>query len=207
MDGEIRRREIVKRLRETEKPISATRFAKAFDVSRQIIVGDVALLRATGVEIVATARGYMLEQPLEGIERKIACQHTPEQTREELSVIVAKGGEVVDVSIAHPLYGELIGSLRIQSEKDIDKFMDKYQKEHATLLSVLTGGVHLHTIRCADEETFQEIKEALRKKVFCLKDNEKREDVDVCSSPFFFLRKLPKKIEEFVNFLLFFNFC
>lgn len=90
MDGEIRRREIVKRLRETEKPISATRFAKAFDVSRQIIVGDVALLRATGVEIVATARGYMLEQPLEGIERKIACQHTPEQTREELSVIVAK---------------------------------------------------------------------------------------------------------------------
>ncbi|MCD4925003.1 helix-turn-helix domain-containing protein, partial [Enterococcus faecalis] len=55
MDGEIRRREIVKRLRETEKPISATRFAKAFDVSRQIIVGDVALLRATGVEIVATA--------------------------------------------------------------------------------------------------------------------------------------------------------
>ena len=193
MDGEIRRREIVKRLRETEKPISATRFAKAFDVSRQIIVGDVALLRATGVEIVATARGYMLEQPLEGIERKIACQHTPEQTREELSVIVAKGGEVVDVSIAHPLYGELIGSLRIQSEKDIDKFMDKYQKEHATLLSVLTGGVHLHTIRCADEETFQEIKEALRKKVFCLKDNEKREDVDVCSSPFFFLRKLPKR--------------
>ena len=164
MDGEIRRREIVKRLRETEKPISATRFAKAFDVSRQIIVGDVALLRATGVEIVATARGYMLEQPLEGIERKSACQHTPEQTREELSVIVAKGGEVVDVSIAHPLYGELIGSLRIQSEKDIDKFMDKYQKEHATLLSVLTGGVHLHTIRCADEETFQEIKEALRKK-------------------------------------------
>ena len=113
MDGEIRRREIVKRLRETEKPISATRFAKAFDVSRQIIVGDVALLRATGVEIVATARGYMLEQPLEGIERKIACQHTPEQTREELSVIVAKGGEVVDVSIAHPLYGELIGSLAL----------------------------------------------------------------------------------------------
>lgn len=52
--------------------------------------------------------------------------------------------------------------------------MDKYQKEHATLLSVLTGGVHLHTIRCADEETFQEIKEALRKKVFCLKDNEKK---------------------------------
>ena len=49
MDGDIRRREIVKRLRETEKPISATRFAKAFDVSRQIIVGDVALLRATGV--------------------------------------------------------------------------------------------------------------------------------------------------------------
>ena len=47
----------------------------------------------------------MLEQPLEGIERKIACQHTPEQTREELSVIVAKGGEVVDVSIASALWG------------------------------------------------------------------------------------------------------
>ncbi len=82
---------------------------------------------------------------------------------------------------------ELIGSLRIQSEKDIDKFMDKYQKEHATAtISFNRGGVHLHTIRWRGaEETFQENQKALPKKVFCLKDNEK-EDIDVCSKPFLF---------------------
>ena len=51
--------EIVKRLRETEKPISATRFAKAFDVSRQIIVGDVSITGDRGRNCRNSSRVYV----------------------------------------------------------------------------------------------------------------------------------------------------
>ena len=166
MDGIKRRELILQTLTTAEKPVCASRFAKDFNVSRQIIVGDVALLRAAGQEIIATARGYLLEttQDKKGIWRKIACQHAPEKTAEELSIIVACGGEIVDVVVEHPIYGELTGGLHIRTEKEIRSFMKMYENSNASLLSELTEGVHLHTIHCADEEMLVRIKEALSEK-------------------------------------------
>ena len=43
-------------LSRADAPMSATTIAGLFSVSRQIIVGDIALLRAGGVQILATAR-------------------------------------------------------------------------------------------------------------------------------------------------------
>ena len=60
MNGEVRRKEIVKRLAQADAPISATVLAAEFGVSRQIIVQDIALLRAKGTEIVSLSRGYRL---------------------------------------------------------------------------------------------------------------------------------------------------
>lgn len=166
MEGVKRREVILRELETAAKPISASQFAKEFKVSRQIVVGDVALLRAQGVEIVATARGYLLEidQDRQGIVFKIVCQHTVEQTEEELTTIVSLGGEIIDVIVEHPIYGELTGGLHIQTTKDIDKFIKAYKKNSASLLSSLTAGIHLHTIRCEDEESAQQIKEALEQK-------------------------------------------
>ena len=45
------------------EPLSASSFARRFTVSRQTIVGDIALLRAQGEPIIATPRGYTLSQP------------------------------------------------------------------------------------------------------------------------------------------------
>ena len=106
MDGDKRKAEILRALQQTEKPISATSFAKEFGVSRQIVVGDVALLRASGENIIATARGYLLERESEKLISKIAVQHTPQQTAEELRTIVEHGGEVIDVVVEHPLRSE-----------------------------------------------------------------------------------------------------
>lgn len=166
MDGVNRRELILSKLELAEKPISASRFAEKFKVSRQIIVGDVALLRASGYEIVATARGYVMEKEREkqGILRKIACQHIPEQTEEELMTILSFGGEVIDVIVEHPIYGELTGGLHVSTEKEAKDFLKNYEKSQASLLSELTAGVHLHTIRCEDEATFKQIKEALAQK-------------------------------------------
>lgn len=166
MDGVKRREAILLELKSAEKPISASRFAKEFKVSRQIIVGDVALLRAAGCEIIATARGYLLEkaEAKQGIIRKIACQHLPEQTEEELLTIVSLGGEILDVVVEHPIYGELIGGLHIHSEKEVKEFIETYQESSATLLSELTEGIHLHTIRCDNERILKRIKQVLLEK-------------------------------------------
>ncbi|MFD1901682.1 transcription repressor NadR [Enterococcus termitis] len=163
MDGTKRRESILLTLRTTNKPVSASWFAKEFTVSRQIIVGDVALLRAAGHEIIATARGYLLEtnQEKQGILRKIACQHAPEKTEEELAIIVSMGGEIIDVIVEHPIYGELTGGLHICREKDVRTFIKMYEKSNASLLSELTSGIHLHTLRCENEEQLVQIKAAL----------------------------------------------
>ena len=51
-----RREDIVRRLTISAEPISASSLAAAYGVSRQIIVGDIALLRASGEKISSTPR-------------------------------------------------------------------------------------------------------------------------------------------------------
>ncbi|WP_207871679.1 hypothetical protein DOK78_000072 [Enterococcus sp. DIV2402] len=164
MEGTKRRQLILEQLAQSTQPISASRFAKEFGVSRQIIVGDIALLRAAGEEIIATARGYKREKINHAKESKIAVQHNEEQTQEELETIVALGGEVLDVIVEHELYGELVGQLQISSQQDVEIFMKNYKKTNASLLSKLTSGIHLHTIRYKNEEMFEDIKKALAEK-------------------------------------------
>ncbi|MHC5228886.1 3H domain-containing protein [Enterococcus sp. LJL99] len=172
MDGNERRQEILHCLEKTEKPISASYFAKLFGVSRQIVVGDVALLRASGHGIVATARGYLYqEEAVQGMVTQIACQHTLAQTEEELLLIISLGGEVLDVIVEHPLYGELKGNLRLKTKKDVTNFIENYKKNNASLLSMLTEGIHLHTIRCQNEEKLLAIKKALAEKGLLYKNS------------------------------------
>ncbi|WP_265456308.1 transcription repressor NadR [Enterococcus sp. HY326] len=161
-DGQRRKEMIIAALKEAEKPISAQKFAKELGVSRQIIVGDVALLRASGQQIMATARGYLLAGDESGTTAKIAVQHGPDQTEEELNIIVANGGEILDVIVEHPLYGELQGNLQIKTFADVRRFIADYQKAEATLLSELTEGIHLHTIRFQTEADLVKIKQALQ---------------------------------------------
>lgn len=56
MRAEERRQAIRELLQRAKQPVSATALAAQFSVSRQIIVGDIALLRAAGADISATPR-------------------------------------------------------------------------------------------------------------------------------------------------------
>lgn len=167
MDAEARRKKIIAILSEERMPISASQIAEKLGVSRQVIVGDVALLRAVGKDILATPRGYVLEN-LEGrdgrITKTIACCHKLEEIREELYTILDLGGEILDVTVEHSVYGEISAPLHIFSRYDADLFISKISSSGARPLCDLTEGVHLHKILCKSDEDFERIKNALIKK-------------------------------------------
>lgn len=167
MNSASRREQVLKIIQKSDRPCSASALAKQFQVSRQIIVGDIALLRASGIDIIATPRGYVLESlRSDGMIRTIAVAHQEQDLAEELYAIVDQGGTIMDVIVEHPLYGQLSGKLHISSRYDVEQFIYHVQNEHVKPLSNLTNGLHLHTIRCKDEETFQRILNALRTKGF-----------------------------------------
>jgi len=164
MDANLRREQILNIISHEEPPISASLLSKKLNVSRQVIVGDVALLRAQGHEIIATARGYTMISSLRGENHylgKAACQHASENIKSELYTIVDLGAIVVNVIIEHELYGEITGNLNLKSRKDVDAFINEVKVSKVKLLSELTQGVHLHTIACRDKAHFEEVTQAL----------------------------------------------
>ena len=165
MTGEERRSAIETLLSGSDKPISAAELARRFSVSRQVIVGDVALMRASGFDVAATPRGYMLHKEDGGsVIRQVACVHSGEQTREELYIMVDNGCTAEDVIVEHPIYGQLAGQLQVSSRYDVDRFCEKLVKLNAPPLLMLTGGLHLHTLRCPDEAAYERVVSALRER-------------------------------------------
>jgi uncharacterized protein len=165
-----RRRRIVAWMRSHGAPIRGGELARHFRVSRQCVVQDVAILRAGGEDIVATPRGYRLPKGVGRRHRAIlASRHAPERTEEELQILVDHGVKILDVMVEHPLYGELRGSLMIESRADVQDFLGQVSSSHASLLSSLTGGVHLHTIEASRPEMISRAKARLRARGFLLK--------------------------------------
>lgn len=145
--------------------VSAASLAEKLGVSRQIIVGDIALLRAAGCEIEATARGYVDRSSAK--EKKVnrcrvVCQHQDTETEKELQILVDNGCRVIDVMVEHPVYGQLTGLLNIASRYDIKCFLQKVSQSEAHSLCELTDGIHLHTIEYPDEETLKRTLAELR---------------------------------------------
>lgn len=165
MPGEERRAYIVNKLKKHTHPITGTTLADETGVSRQVIVTDMALLKTADEPIIATNRGYLYmdKQSNESLFKKvIVCHHTPEQTEEELQIIVDCGVTVVDVIVEHPFYGELTGSLMLQSRYDVEQFIEAIFKKEASFLAELTDGIHLHTLEADDEQKITEACERLR---------------------------------------------
>ncbi|MGT2771627.1 transcription repressor NadR [Streptococcus marimammalium] len=167
MKASQRRDQIVTILKESTSPISATKLAKELGVSRQVIVGDIALLRASNIDIMATHRGYLMVNNLPKLKaqyiKKIACQHSEEELVKELEIIVSGGGQILDVEIEHPLYGILTATLNIVTKDDIEYFTQQVKENQGTLLSHLTNGIHNHTISCPSKEMCDKILEQLKK--------------------------------------------
>lgn len=166
MDAAQRREEIQRTLQESSAPVSAGSFARRLGVSRQVIVGDVALLRAANVPISATPRGYVMQGDSErrGLIRTIACCHDKEGIAQEMYAVVDNGCGVLDVIVEHAVYGQISGQLQAFSRYDVDCFVKKLARSESLPLCNLTGGVHLHTIICPDEDAYRRVLESLKEK-------------------------------------------
>lgn len=167
--GEERRRGIVGMLRRAGSPVVGSDLAKRLDVSRQVIVQDIALLRARGRKILATPRGYLMLDDGPRVNASVACRHTTYgEMEDELATIVGLGGTVMDVVVEHPLYGEIRGLLMLRTQDDVLGFLARLKESGAEPLSRLTKGVHLHTVGASDEATLQKVTDALRQKGYLL---------------------------------------
>lgn len=150
-DHARRQQRLVAMLSEIPTPIRGDDLAKALGVTRQVIVHDIALLRASGTSVVATPRGYYLESgPSLHARGILAVRHDVAQTADELYTLVDHGIIIVNVLIEHPLYGELSGALRIRSRLDVDQFLADVNAAKAHLLLDLTDGYHMHTVEYLD---------------------------------------------------------
>jgi len=163
MNARERRQKILKLL-DNNIPNKGIDLANRLGVTRQVIVQDVAVLRAAGYNILATPQGYLLPVREECCRRTFACQHNLTGLERELQIIVDLGGKVIDVTVEHPLYGEIKGYLMIGSRYEVQKFVAEMQKSGARPLYTLTGnGVHLHTVEAESEDILDEIAKSLAK--------------------------------------------
>lgn len=168
--GDERREYILKRLQESRDPITGSELASITNVSRQVIVGDITLLKARNEPIIATSQGYLYmpaSNPV-GAERIIACSHPPGRTEEELTLLVDHGVTVKDVKIEHPVYGDLTASIMVSNRQEVKQFMEKIRSTKAAYLSELTDGIHLHTLSALTERALDDAEEALKKANFLI---------------------------------------
>ncbi|MBU3134372.1 transcription repressor NadR [Clostridium gasigenes] len=163
-----RRESIVKLLRKNNKAIKGIDLANRFGVTRQIIVKDIAILRAKGSNIIATPEGYIYNIDINRVKSIIAVNHSIDNMIEELQVVVKYGGIIENVIVEHPLYGEIIGNMMIKNLNDLNKFEESFKNIDAKPLSELTNGIHLHTISADTEEDIEDIKKELEEKGFAL---------------------------------------
>ena len=164
-EGGKRREGILSLLEDTNMPLSGTELARHFNVSRQVIVQDIALIRASGYDIISTNRGYIIQEPLVR-ERVFKVNHTDEQLEEELYSIIDLGGTVVNVMVNHRVYGHMEAELRINSRRKVEAFMEDIRSGKSSPLKNITSNYHYHKVAADSEETLDLIEEALRQKHF-----------------------------------------
>lgn len=170
MNSIERREDIFKLLLKSEIPLKGIDIAKKYSVTRQVIVKDIAILRAKGHNIIATPDGYIVNKNQNKVKAIIAVNHREDQMIEEMSIVIKYGGIIEDVIVEHPLYGEIRGMLMIKNYNELNKFVKKYSEQEAKLLSVLTNGIHIHTIAAENNSDLEAIISELREHDFIVSD-------------------------------------
>ena len=158
MLGEDRRNKLLILLQTSDHPITGSDLAKMTNVSRQVIVNDMNLLKARNEPIVATSQGYVYiprDNQNHVYEKKIVCLHSAEQAEDEMLTIVDCGVTLKSVIIEHPVYGEITASMMLSNRYDVQNFVERVKETKASYLSLLTNGTHLHVITAPSEENIE----------------------------------------------------
>ncbi len=163
MTGSERRKKITELLGSSREALSGRSLASKLNVSRQVIVQDIALLRAEGQNVVSTNTGYMLIKSKNAV-RVFKAVHKEEEVGDELKLIVDLGGIVRDVFVSHRVYGTVRAELNIGSRMDIEKFLSDIMSGKSSLLMNITSGYHYHTVEANSEELLDIIQDKLKER-------------------------------------------
>ena len=171
MTGEQRRTKLLQLLKDSDLPMTGTALAKAFQVSRQVIVQDIALMRAENHSILPTNKGYLFRP--EGVsdtlpKRVFYVKHTTEQVEEEFLLVTELGGKILDVAVEHEIYGQIRVDLLIETTQDARDFAEKLSNCRDNPLKVLTDDCHYHTVAAPSEKLLDLIEQELREKGYLL---------------------------------------
>lgn len=165
MTGSERRDAIIRTIQKKQAPVPGKTLAAEYDVSRQVIVQDIALIRAAGYDIISTNRGYILNMPVKQ-ERIFKVHHTDAQLEEELNGIVDLGGCIENVMVNHRVYGHIEAGLHIRSRRMVSEFLEDIQNGKSSPLKNITSDYHYHTISADSEKTLDMIGQMLGEKGF-----------------------------------------
>lgn len=170
MEGEERRKKLMEILESQSYPVSGANLSKLLGVSRQVIVQDIALLRAVNKNILATTRGYILfHQEKEKFYRGFYVCHKDEDIKDELYTIIDNGGKVLDIIVEHEVYGQISANLILEGRFDVDEFCRKLETScHSKPLNIISGGAHIHTVEASSEVILDNIERALREKGYLI---------------------------------------
>ena len=174
LNGEERRSEIIRVLENSSKPVAGTELAKQFEVSRQVIVQDIALLRAVNKNILATNKGYVLfrEKELAGkIKRTVCVCHEDDDILSEFECVLDYGAQILDCTVEHDIYGQISVDLVIQTMEDAKKFIAQLDRSESKSLNFLTGGVHYHTIEAGSVRILDAVERALDEMGYLVKNS------------------------------------
>lgn len=160
-----RRDGIIKILNDSTEPVSAKKLAEKFNVSRQIIVQDMTVIRALGVDVIPTNRGYVIQKS-EVCSREFKVRHDSERVREELEIIADCGGKVTNVSISHRVYGRISAQMSISSRQDVSEYIARLESSRSDILGQATSGYHYHMVEAASEERLDLIEKRLEEAGF-----------------------------------------
>lgn len=167
MSGKERREEIVNIIRSVNKPVSGTFLAERFDISRQVIVQDIALLRAEGYDIISTNRGYVIHSS-PCCTRIVKVCHNDSEIQTELELIVDCGAVIRDVFVNHKVYGTIRAALNIASRLDVELFLEQIASGKSTPLNNITSGYHYHTLEAQSEEILNLVERRLSEHGFLI---------------------------------------
>ena len=154
MNTAERRNEILNLLQNADAPVAARKLASQFGVSRQVIVQDMAVIRAATPGILSTTRGYVIQQDSSCV-REFKVRHESDQTAEEMNLI--------NISISHRVYGRVSAEMDIRSRQDVNEFITALNNSNSSALSNATSGYHYHLVEAASEERLDLIEEQLKK--------------------------------------------
>ena len=165
MSGSERRTEIIEQIQKSPAPVSGKNLAETYGVSRQVIVQDIALLRAAGYDVIATNRGYILNAPSK-VSRVLKVCHSDECLEEELCTVVDMGGCVENVMVNHRVYGHMEANIMIRSRRNVAEFLEDIRSGKSSPLKNITSNYHYHTVSADSEHTLDLIEEDLKKRGF-----------------------------------------